>query len=81
MWCTTTNDNLPASGFWQATGFTLDEQIYVTRGEIAVRVGEPPPLVSTRLRVNLFWLGRTPLVSSKDYVLKLGTARVTFELE
>ena len=23
MWCTTTNDNLPALGFWQAMGFTL----------------------------------------------------------
>lgn len=23
VWCTTTNDNLPALGFWQAVGFTL----------------------------------------------------------
>jgi bifunctional enzyme CysN/CysC len=65
----------------EATGFTLEEQIYVTRGEIAVRLGEPPPLVSTRLRVNLFWLGRAPLVSRKDYALKLGTARVPARLE
>ena len=27
--------------------------------------GEPPPLVSTRLRVNLFWLGRSPLVEQQ----------------
>jgi bifunctional enzyme CysN/CysC len=65
----------------QATGFTLEEQIYVTRGEIAVRVDERPPLVSTRLRVNLFWLGRAPLVSRKDYALKLGSARVPARLE
>jgi bifunctional enzyme CysN/CysC len=65
----------------EATGFTLEEQIYITRGEIASRVGEPPPLVSTRLRVNLFWLGRSPLACDKDYLLKLGTAKVPARVE
>jgi bifunctional enzyme CysN/CysC len=65
----------------ESTGFTLEEQIYVTRGEIAARVGEPPPLVSTRVRVNLFWLGRSPLARGKDYVLKLGTAKVPIRVE
>lgn len=65
----------------QAAGFTLEEQIYVTRGELAVRVGEPQPLVATRLRVNLFWLGRSPLVPRKEYLLRHGTARVPARLE
>jgi bifunctional enzyme CysN/CysC len=65
----------------QATGFTLDEQIYVTRGELAVRVGEQAPLVTTRMRVNLFWLGRSPLVMRKEYLLRHGTARVPARLE
>jgi bifunctional enzyme CysN/CysC len=65
----------------QATGFTLDEQVYVTRGELAARAGEPPPLVSRRLRVSLFWLGRAPLVPRKEYLLKLGTARVPMRVE
>ncbi len=52
----------------QSTGFTLEEQIYVTRGELAARAGEPPPLVSTSVRVNLFWLGRSPLAPRKDYI-------------
>lgn len=64
-----------------ATGFTLDEQIYTARGELATKVGEPPPKVSTRFRVSLFWLGRTPLVTKKDYLLKVGTARVPVRLE
>ncbi len=64
-----------------ATGFTLEEQIYVARGELAVRVSEPMPRVTTRLRVNLFWLGRTPLVMKKEYTLKLGAARVPVRLE
>jgi len=64
-----------------AAGFTLEEQIYVTRGELATKAGEPKPRVSSRIRVNLFWLGRDPLVQKKDYLFKLGTARVTARLE
>lgn len=65
----------------QATGFTLTEQIYVGRGELAVRAGEPKPHVSTRLKASLFWLGKNPLATQHDYVLKLGAARVPFRVE
>ncbi|HEY9449597.1 MAG TPA: GTP-binding protein [Gemmatimonadaceae bacterium] len=64
-----------------ATGFTLEEQIYVARGEMATRASEPAPKVTTRLRVNLFWLARSPLVMKKEYTLKLGAARVPMRLE
>jgi bifunctional enzyme CysN/CysC len=65
----------------ESVGFTLDEQVYATRGELAALSGETPPLVSTRMRVSLFWLGRQPLVEQKDYVLRLGTARVPMRVE
>jgi len=65
----------------EAAGVTLDPQIYVTRGDLAARAGESPPQVATRLRVNLFWLGRAPLVPHKDYVLRLGAARVPMRVE
>jgi bifunctional enzyme CysN/CysC len=64
-----------------ATGFTLQEQIYVGRGEMATRASEPRPKVTSRLRVSLFWLGRTPLLKKRDYVFKLGTARVMARVE
>ena len=65
----------------QATGVTLDEQIYTTRGELAARSGDPAPKVSTRLRVTLFWLGRSPLVEHKDYQIRIGTAKVPMRVE
>lgn len=65
----------------EATGFTLAEQIYVARGELAARAGEPRPQVTTRLRASLFWLGRQPMVKHKDYILKLGAARVPVRVE
>ena len=64
-----------------AVGFTLQEQIYITRGEVATLETEPRPQVTTRLRVSLFWLGKDPMVKRKEYLLKLGTARVTARIE
>jgi len=65
----------------QAVGFTMAEQIYVRRGQIACKVDEMPPAVSTRLRVSLFWLGRQPLTPEKTLILKLGTAREKAHIE
>jgi bifunctional enzyme CysN/CysC len=64
-----------------ACGFTIKEQIYVKRGEIACIANEPPPKVTGRMLVNLFWLGKKPLVKNKTYFLKLGTAKVGMQLE
>ncbi|HEY4186484.1 MAG TPA: GTP-binding protein, partial [Polyangia bacterium] len=55
-----------------STGFTLSEEIYVTRGEIMSHA-DKAPLVSTRLRANLIWLGRKPFSQGRDYKLKLHT--------
>jgi bifunctional enzyme CysN/CysC len=64
-----------------ATGFTLSDQIYVKRGELAVLAEEAKPQATSRLRCNLFWLGKKPLVTNKSYILKLGTAKVKMRLE
>lgn len=71
--------NTPASvsaSAGQSTGVTLREQIYVQPGEMIVRADEPAPKASRQLRVNLFWMGREPMIFNKRYLLKLGTARV-----
>lgn len=65
----------------QSTGITMAEQIYVRRGQIACKVSEAPPAVSTRLRVSLFWLGHEPLTTAKTLILKLGTAREKAQIE
>ncbi|MBI5240047.1 MAG: adenylyl-sulfate kinase [Elusimicrobia bacterium] len=64
-----------------AVGFTLREQVYVRRGELAVKRGQTPPQTSSRLRASVFWLGKAPLEPGRDYVLKLGTARVPARVE
>ena len=63
-----------------ATGFTMIEQIYTKRGNLAAKAGERQPKVGSVLRVSLFWLGREPLTMDKEYILKLGTDRVSIRL-
>ena len=65
----------------QATAFTLEKQIYIARGEMAARAGQETPRVSTRLRVNLFWMGRQPMVKGKEYMIKVGTTKEKTFLE
>jgi bifunctional enzyme CysN/CysC len=64
-----------------AAGFTLREQVYIRRGEVAVRVDESPPHVASRFVVNLFWLGKAPLSKGKEYLFKSGTAKIPVHLE
>ena len=65
----------------EATGFTLAEQIYVSRGELAAVSGQAAPQVTTRLKASVFWLGKDALVKGKDYSLKVGAARVPMRVE
>lgn len=68
------------AGAGQAVGFTLTEQIYVKPGELIVKEGDDSPLVTTRIRATVFWMGRAPLITDKKYVLKIGAAKVPVEL-
>lgn len=73
--------HLPLSAIaGKSTGFTLDEQIFVERGEIA-SLKESAPEVADRFRANLFWMGDKPLVKGCRYLLRLATREVEMELE
>jgi len=63
-----------------STGVTLSTQVYLGRGEIMAKVGEPQPEVSNRIRVNIFWMGKSALRMGRDYFLKLGTSKVAVRL-
>lgn len=64
-----------------AIGFTMVEQIYITRGELMSIAGEPAPKTGSRIAANLFWLGKKDLVPGKTYYLKIGAEKVKMELE
>jgi bifunctional enzyme CysN/CysC/sulfate adenylyltransferase subunit 1 len=66
----------------ESTGFTLKEDIYVKSGEVVVKADEAVPVkAASRLKANVIWLSDNPLTFDKSYLLKLGCARVTAQLE
>lgn len=65
----------------EATGLTLEEEIYISRGEVAARTDEKLPDVSRRFRCSIFWLGNKPMEMKKTYFLKIGMTRVEAKIE
>jgi bifunctional enzyme CysN/CysC len=63
----------------RSTGFTLDEQIFVQRGEMVSHV-TTPPIESNVFKARLFWLGASPLIAGKGYTLKLNTVETAVEV-
>lgn len=64
----------------QSIGITLDEQLFIERGEVASFVANPPTL-SNVFRGRLFWLGHAPLKVGNRYKMKLCTAEYTVEVQ
>jgi len=64
----------------RSVGITLDEQIFVERGEIISHL-DRPPIETNVFRGRLFWLGRKPLMSGKRYKLKLCTVEAPVEVQ
>ena len=67
-----TESNLVEAWAGQSVGFTLEDQIFVERGEI-VSHSQNLPIESDVFRARLFWLGRRPLTREARYKLKLNT--------
>ena len=67
-------------GAGQCIGITLDDQLFVERGEMASHTTNPP-IETEVFRAKLFWLGRKPLEKGKVYKMKIGTGetRVTVQ--
>ncbi len=65
----------PKAAAGESVGVTLTTQIYIRPGELMCKAAQPAAKVSRRLRVNLFWLARQPMIKGKRYKIKLAGAR------
>ena len=68
-----------SAGAGQSVGITLDEQIFVERGNVA-SLEHHAPYQSHDLKARVFWLGRGPLKVGSRYKLKLATAEHVVEV-
>ncbi|MBI4183435.1 MAG: adenylyl-sulfate kinase [Proteobacteria bacterium] len=69
-----------AAATGQSIGITLDEQIFVERGEVISHL-EAAPVLSTVFRARLFWLGRRPLAAGDRYKARLNTAELQLQVQ
>jgi bifunctional enzyme CysN/CysC len=61
------------AGAGRSVGITLDEPIFVERGDVASH-RDRAPILSNVFRARVFWLGAAPLARGDSLTLKLGTA-------
>jgi bifunctional enzyme CysN/CysC len=74
-------DGAPMEGrAGESVGFTLEDQIFVERGEIASHV-DRAPIETNVFRARLFWLGKAPLARGRSYTLKLCTRQIPVEVQ
>ncbi|GFO55080.1 sulfate adenylyltransferase subunit 1 [Geomonas sp. Red276] len=66
-------------GAGRSTGFTLSEELFIERGEIASLI-ETPPLVSSIFRATIFWFGCEPLTKTRRYRIRITTCEVEAEI-
>jgi bifunctional enzyme CysN/CysC len=64
----------------ESVGVTLEEQVFVERGEVMSHL-EQPPLESNVFKARLFWLGHRPAEPGKAYTLRLGTLEAPVVVE
>ena len=75
-----TNGSRPQSASaGESVGITLTEQIFVERGHVASQHADAP-IVSNRVRANVFWLGQRDLQPGARLRLKLATQNVDCEV-
>lgn len=73
------NNQLISAGMGQSIGITMKDQIFVERGNIAVK--EKQPLAITEeIRARIFWLGKEPLSANKHFTLVCTTQEVEAEI-
>ncbi len=72
-------DNWTEASAGQCIGVTLEEQIFVERGEIA-SLAKDAPVLTNLFRAKLFWLGREDLKVGKRYNMKINTSEYRVEV-
>jgi bifunctional enzyme CysN/CysC len=67
------------AGAGECIGITLEEQIFVERGEIASLLKDAPVLTNL-FRARIFWLGKKPLEVGNRYTMKINTSEYKVEV-
>lgn len=65
----------------ESSAVTLEDELYIKRGEIMCKDNGDLPHISNKLKANIFWMGKEPLKTDKEYTLKLASKKVKIKIE
>ena len=74
------DEERPYAEAGESIGITLEDQIFVERGEI-VSHEDRAPLETDVFKAKIFWMGKEPLQKGRPYTLKLLTQEVPCEVD
>lgn len=64
----------------QSIGITLDDQIFIERGEV-ISLEADPPVETDIFKARMFWLGAKPLTVGAELRMKLNTSQASVEIQ
>jgi bifunctional enzyme CysN/CysC len=73
------DEQLTQAAAGECIGITLEEQIFVERGEIA-SLRKDAPVLTNLFRARIFWLGKDALEVGKRYTMKINTSEYKVEV-
>jgi bifunctional enzyme CysN/CysC len=67
--------DLPRAARGQAVTLTLEDEIDISRGDVIAATASPPQ-VSDQFAAHVLWMGESPLLPGRPYLLKIGARTV-----
>ena len=64
----------------KSTGITTEDKLFIDRGDVIVHNGDLP-VVTDRIRANIFWMDRTPYKKGESIWFRCATQEVSCEIE
>ncbi|MGZ3788677.1 MAG: adenylyl-sulfate kinase [Bacteriovorax sp.] len=64
-----------------SVGFTLNDPLFLERGEIGCLKDQAPPSVTYQTHASVFWMGHKPLIKGKNYKFKMLTQETECKIE
>ena len=78
-WNTASKPQTASAG--QAIGITLQDPLFLERGEVGFKENESIPTLTHQMHVSLFWISPKPLEKGKNYKLKMLTQESECKVE
>ena len=78
-WNTASKPRSASAG--QAIGFTLQDPLFLERGEVGFKEHESVPTLTHQMHASLFWMSSRPLEKGKSYKFKMLTQETDCKVE